>query len=265
VNIATFHAKLPDTVFSQTIGKVFVPYLRSILGDLDELTVGSEAAADYIHTLTDRSLRYIPNGIDLQAYRPVKRETPGARKKILYVGRLEHRKGVRYLIEAYALLTQGRDDIELIIAGAGPDHAKLETLTTALGLKHVSFLGFVDNPTKRRLLAEADLFCAPAIFGESFGLVLLEAMATGLVTVAGDNPGYSAVMQGKGAVSLVNPLDARDFARRLELLLEEEALRGAWRKWALNYVKRFDYRDIIAQYEALYETALAARPDPITA
>jgi phosphatidyl-myo-inositol alpha-mannosyltransferase len=259
VNIATFHAKLPDTMLSQTIGKAFVPYLRSILDDLDELTVGSEAAADYIRTLTDRPLHYIPNGIDLETFRPVKRTLPGARKKILFVGRLEHRKGVKHLIEAAALLAQKRGDIDVIVAGAGPDRAKLETLAAGLGLRNVRFLGFIDNPTKRRLLAEADLFCAPAIFGESFGLVLLEAMATGLVTVAGDNPGYGAVMRGRGALSLVNPHDTQDFARRLELLLDEESLRRLWRSWALEYVKQFDYRGIMAQYEALYMQALAGR------
>jgi phosphatidylinositol alpha-mannosyltransferase len=257
VNIATFHAKLPDTALSQTIGKVFVPYLRSILDDLDELTVGSTAAADYIRTLTDRRLHYIPNGVDLEAYKPVPRHRPGKYKKILYVGRLEHRKGVKHLIQAYALLAQKRDDLELVIAGSGPDETKLEAMVTSLGLSHVQFLGFVDNKKKRQLLADADLFCSPAIFGESFGLVLLEAMATGLVTVAGDNPGYAAVMQDKGALSLVDPTDTADFARRLELLIDEEPLRKLWRTWALEYVQQFDYHDIIEQYETLYKNALA--------
>jgi len=259
VNVATFHAKLPDTALSQTIGKVFIPYLRSILDDLDELTVGSAAAADYIHSLTDRPLHYIPNGVDLETYKPVKRRVPGERKKILYVGRLEHRKGVKYLLQAFALLAQQRGDLDLIVAGSGPDDDKLQAMAATLGLRNVQFLGFVNNDRKRELLAEADLFCSPAIFGESFGLVLLEAMATGLVTVAGDNPGYTAVMQGKGALSLVDPMDTADFARRLELLLDEEPLRDMWRTWALEYVHQFDYRDIIAQYEALYKQALMNR------
>ena len=256
VNVATFHAKLPETLMSQTVAKVVTPYLRGILKDLDELTVGSEAAADYVRTLTDRPLHYIPNGVDLETFRPVKRTAPGARKKILFVGRLEHRKGVKYLLDAFALLSRGRDDVELMIAGSGPDHTKLEAQAAELGLHGVTFLGFVDNATKLRLLAEADLFCSPAMFGESFGLVLLEAMATGLVTVAGNNPGYAGVMQGKGALSLVDPYDARDFARRLELLLDNEPLRDLWRTWGLEYVKQFDYRGIMAQYEAQYEQAL---------
>ncbi len=259
VNVATFHAKLPDTFVSQTIGKVVTPYLRSILDDLDELVVGSEAAADFIRTLTDRPLRYIPNGVDLETFRSVPRVVPGARKKILYVGRLEYRKGVKYLLQAFALLAQTRGDLELIIAGSGPDRRKLELQAAELGLRNIAFLGFVDNAMKLRLLTEADLFCSPAIFGESFGLVLLEAMATGLVTVAGNNEGYSAVMRGRGALSLVDPRNSRDLARRLNLLLDNEDLRKLWRTWALKYVQQFDYQNIIAQYERLYEHVLVGR------
>lgn len=259
VNVATFHAKLPETLVSRTMAKSVTPYLRTIMRDLDILTVGSEAAADYVRTLTDKTLHYVPNGVDLNVFRPVTRRRPGDRKKILYVGRLEHRKGVKYLIQAVALLGKQRHDIDLVIAGAGPDRNKLESLCRDLGVWNVQFLGFIDNDTKRHLLAEADLFCSPAIFGESFGLVLLEAMATGLVTVAGNNPGYAGVMQGKGMLSLVNPYDTGDFARRLTLLLDEEPLRQQWREWAYEYVKRYDYVHIMAQYEKLYEQGLRER------
>jgi len=260
VRVATFHAKLPDTPVSQTIGRAAVPYVRGILEDLDELVIGSSAAGDYLRTFTDRPLHYIPNGVDLGNFKPVSRKVPGLHKKILFVGRLEHRKGVKYLIQAFAQLRQQRDDVELILAGAGPDRTKLEQLAVTLGVQDdVYFLGFVDNATKLRLLAEADLFCSPAIFGESFGLVLLEAMATGLVTIAGSNEGYAAVMQGLGALSLLDPHDTVDFARRVALLLDNEDLRKLWRAWALEYVKQFDYETIIDQYEQLYKRALAAR------
>jgi phosphatidylinositol alpha-mannosyltransferase len=106
------------------------------------------------------------------------------------------------------------------------------------------------------LLHEADLFCAPSVFGESFGVVLLEAMASNLVTVAGDNPGYTSVMQGLGKLSLVNPKDIPQFAHRLELLLFDEDLRGLWQKWAKDYVRQFDYTKVVDRYEAMYEAAL---------
>jgi glycosyltransferase involved in cell wall biosynthesis len=81
-------------------------------------------------------------------------------------------------------------------------------------------------------------------------------MASSLVTVAGDNPGYSSVMQGLGKLSLVNPKDTSQFAHRLELLLFDEDLRGLWQKWARDYVKQFDYANVVDRYEVIYKTAL---------
>ena len=127
-----------------------------------------------------------------------------------------------------------------------------------MGLQHVEFLGYIDEDTKKRLLHTADVFCSPALFGESFGIVLLEAMASGLVTVAGDNPGYESVMQGLGKLSLINPKDTSVFAHRLQLLLFDEDLRSLWRKWAKDYVRQFDYPKIVDKYEATYKAALRA-------
>ena len=131
-----------------------------------------------------------------------------------------------------------------------------------LGLRHVEFLGYIDEATKLQLLHTADLFCSPAIFGESFGIVLLEAMASSLVTVAGDNPGYESVMQGLGKLSLINPKDVSLFAHRLQLLLFDDDLRQLWLKWAKDYVKQFDYPKVIDRYEAVYQTALQAGKRP---
>ncbi len=258
VNIATFHAKIPETLMSRTIVRVVTPYTKSVLKYLHELTAVSDAATDYVSTLTDQPITIIPNAIDLKHYKPasVPVQKTSEPKTILFVGRLERRKGVRYLLQAYQLLEQEDDNVQLIIAGDGPSREKMENLATELGLKNVSFLGYVDHETKLKLMQSADLFCAPAIFGESFGIVLLEAMACGTVLVAGDNSGYTSVMQGTGALSLVNPHDTVDFARRLRLLLEDESLRAVWLKWATKYVKQFSYERITDQYEELYAAAL---------
>ncbi len=124
-----------------------------------------------------------------------------------------------------------------------------------LELTGVQFAGYISNEEKRRYLQSADLFCAPALNGESFGIVLVEAMACGLVTVAGDNPGYASVMQGLGAISLVNPKHSAEFARRLELLLHQNDLRGIWRNWAADDVLQYDWERIIEQYEMVYTEA----------
>jgi len=259
INVATFHAKLPETIVSRTMAKVITPYTKPLLRHIDAFTAVSEAAAEYLLTLSDVSVEIIPNGIDLKHFRkPAAVAAPKkGPKTILYIGRLEHRKGVRYLLHALAELQVREPDVRLVLAGDGVDREKLEAETAELGLQHVDFLGYVDEATKKELLHTADVFCSPAIFGESFGIVLLEAMASGLVTVAGDNPGYASVMQGLGKLSLINPKDTSLFAHRLQLLLFDEDLRTLWKKWAKDYVRQFDYPKVVNRYEAVYETALA--------
>ena len=132
----------------------------------------------------------------------------------------------------------------------------LEELTEELELQHVTFTGFVEDDVKQKLLDEADLFCSPAIYGEGFGIVLLEAMAKGLVTVAGDNTGYASALQELGAISLVDTRNSADFARRLRLLLREPKLRAAWQSWANEYVKQFSYAHVVDQYLDVYKAAL---------
>jgi phosphatidylinositol alpha-mannosyltransferase len=257
VNIATFHAKVPETLMSRTVIRVVTPYLKSVMKYLHELTAVSDSGAEYVATITDDPITIIPNGIDLSKYKrmaPTKKNH--SHKTLLYIGRLEKRKGVKYLLQAYELLTQDDPDLRLVIAGDGPDREKLELLTEDLKLPNVSFLGYVSEDLKLELLAEADLLVSPAVYGESFGIVLLEAMATGTVCVAGNNSGYVDVMQSLGAVSIVNPHDSTEFARRLELLLYDEQLRKLWEEWSSEYVKQFSYDKIVDKYEELYEEAL---------
>jgi phosphatidylinositol alpha-mannosyltransferase len=270
VNIATFHAKLPETMMSRTVVKVVTPYTKAVLRNLDELTAVSEAAAEYVCTLTDAPVTIIPNGIDLSMYKTHSKKAQANLKDglidgvknenkklqtILFIGRLERRKGVSCLLEAYGVLTEHTEGVELIIAGDGPDREKLEYMTREMQLPNVIFLGYVTDQEKIRLLETADLFCAPALYGESFGIVLLEAMATGLVTVAGNNPGYASVLQELGSISLVNPKDAAEFARRMDVLLHDGELRKLWKKWAKKYINQFSYTNIVDQYIEVYETA----------
>jgi phosphatidylinositol alpha-mannosyltransferase len=256
VNIGTFHATVSDALMSRSILKAVAPYLNSVLKYLHVLTAVSDSGAAYAAKMTDLPITIIPNGIDLTRYKSIKVEKDPDERIILYVGRLENRKGVKYLLQAYQLLEQDNDNVHLIIAGDGPDREKLELLSEDLNLKRVDFLGFVSDDLKLELLNKADLFCSPALFGESFGIVLLEAMATNTVAVAGDNSGYVELMQDIGALSIVNPTDTPEFARRLHMLLNQPDLRNLWSKWAKNYVKQFNYPNVVNQYEELYKDAL---------
>ena len=120
MNIATFHAKLPETLMSRTLTKVITPYTKPLLRHIDEFTAVSDAAAEYLLSLADVPVDIIPNGIDLKHFRrPAKAKLvrdPDMPKTILYVGRLEHRKGVRYLLEAFKLLQAREPDVRLVLA-----------------------------------------------------------------------------------------------------------------------------------------------------
>lgn len=252
VNIGTFHAKLPDTVVSKTLESVITPYTKSILKSLDVITAVSEAAAQYVQRLSDAPIEFIPNGIDLKKYQPdlsSKTEAP----TIFYIGRLEKRKGLKYLLKAFMLLQETMPRAQLLIGGDGPDREKLEEYVADMQIKHVSFLGFLSDEDKLHYLQSSTVFCSPAIYGESFGIVLLEAMACGTPIVAGDNPGYEGVLQERGQLSLVDSRQTVEFARRLKLLLTDEGLRDAWTSWASEYVRQFDYPRIVDLYEELFE------------
>ncbi len=257
VNIATFHAKIPESVVSRSVIRAVTPYLKSVMKYLHTYTAVSESGAEYVTSLTSEPITIIPNGINLKKYKKVAKKKRGKEETtVLFIGRLERRKGVKYLLTAFQILAQENPHVKLIIAGDGPEREKLELLAEDLKIPNVSFLGYVSEELKMELLAEADLLCSPALFGESFGIVLLEAMATGTVSVAGNNSGYVDVMQGLGAISLVNPEDTEEFARRLDILLHESALRALWQKWAAGHVKQFDNNLVVDRYEELYEEVL---------
>lgn len=262
-HVATFHANLTDSVAGKSIMNVTSLYWRVIIDKTDIFTAVSEAAASGllgrgVNKKLLKKIRYIPNGIDIKRYqtRPPLAVKHPKMKTIFYVGRLEGRKGLKYLLLAFNELARRNENVQLLIAGQGQDEQKLRDYVRDNEIPRVTFLGFISDDDKIHHLHRADLFCAPAHRGESFGIVLLEAMAASLPIVAGDNAGYKSVMRETGAISLVNPLDTIDFARRLEVLLYDEPLRELWIKWATNYVKQYDWSPVIDQYEAAYKEAV---------
>lgn len=260
IHIATFHAAMSERRTSRTVEKVITPYTKSIFKYVDVMTAVSPTATNYVSTLTTRKLMIVPNGIDLAKYKAGPEIKSDAKTKtILYIGRLEKRKGVKYLISAFDRLSTEDHNYRLIIAGDGPDRSKLEDQVERNSTRGVTFLGYIDEATKLKLLREAHVYCSPALYGESFGIVLLEAMASGCIIVAGNNSGYENVLQDRGQLSLVNPKDEIEFARRLKLLASDDALRKAWREWALDYVKNFDYSNVVDEYVKIYEQAYEKR------
>jgi phosphatidylinositol alpha-mannosyltransferase len=257
INVGTFHAKIPESLLSKSIMNTVIPYTKSVLNYIHTLTAVSDAAADHLKTLTDEPINIIPNGIYLNNYQDViKHAKANDQKTILYLGRLEKRKGVEYLISAYAKLRKEHQNVNLIIAGNGVKKDYLMRIVEQNKIPDVNFIGFVPEADKAQLMADADLFCSPALYGESFGIVLLESMAVGTPIIAGNNTGYASVMTGKGRLSLVSPQSTEDFAHKLELMLFDKEVRGIWQDWAQQEVLKYDFPLIADKYEEVYKQAL---------
>lgn len=259
--VGTLHARWPRSILNRTIEKARIPYVRSVINKLDVIMATGPVAAQNVHDVNDtREVEIVPCGIDLSYYNPAlvdMTETKAGVKTILFVGRLENRKGVHLLLAAYRELVTRHGNVRLLIAGKGPQAKRLESYVRRHRLPDVTFLGYVSDDEKRQLLASCDVYCSPAPYGEGFGIVLLEAMAMGAVVVAGDNEGYRSVMRDRGVISLVDPRSPTALASKLELLLYQEDLRQAWLDWSTEYIRQFDYPIIAKQYLEVFEKAIA--------
>ena len=271
-HVGTFHANLIDNVAGKAWFNTFYPIGKSLVEKLHILTAPSQVPAamliskangnNALHRFLVDNFKYIPNGIDLKKYAPIKHRKPlngKDTKTIVYVGRLEKRKGVDYLLEAFDLLVQEMPNVHLIIAGKGNKRKELERLVKSNKTPNVEFRGFVTDDEKVELFGNADLVCVPAMYGESFGIVLVEAMAMGAPVIAGANLGYKSVMTGHGRIGLVDAEANEDFANRMAVFLSEPQIERMMRDWGVAEARKYEYNSVIKQYEDAYKDAIKRR------
>lgn len=254
--VATLHAAMPETPIGRTIGSI-KPYFRNVLQHVDVLTRVSTAAGEYLDELLDSiETVFIPNGIEIARINKIKKPLKRHKDTIVYIGRLEKRKGPLYLLKAFALLQSTHSDIQLLMAGDGPERHKLEEYIEEHDIQNVTMLGYISDEKKYELLGSSTIACYPALYGESFGIVLLEAMAMGIPIVAGANPGYETVLQGRGALGLVDATNIKELARKLAVFLSDSELRKLMEAWGLKEVKKYNYKNIVDEYESAYQRAI---------
>ncbi len=254
LRVGTFHAALPGNMFGKSLVGTYKTYARAVLPHVDVITAVSPAAIGYIDEFTSLPINYIPNGIHSDSFDIPKQKRD--QNIILFLGRLEKRKGARQTIKAFAKLKKTKPKAKLKIAGDGPLRRSLEQYVEDKNIKDVEFLGFIDNKKKLKLLSTCGIYTSPALYGESFGIVLAEAMAAGAPIVAHSNDGYKWVLKGTGRLSLVDCTDVEAYAERMQLMLEDNDLRELWQNWAHEYVKQFDYEKVVDAYEKLYKKNL---------
>lgn len=254
IRIGTFHAALPGNRLGKSLIGTYKTYARNVLPHVDVITAVSPAAIEFIDDYTDLPITYIANGIHAKSYRP--KRVQRDKNMVFFMGRLEKRKGARQAIKAYEVLKEKKPDAYLKIAGDGPLRKSLEQYVKDYDVQDVEFLGYISNEKKLDLLNTCGIYTSPALYGESFGIVLAEAMAMQAPIVCHQNPGYTWVMKGTGRLSLVDCKDKYDYAERMQLMMEDEDLRELWQNWAKEYVKQFDYKKIVDDYETLYNSAM---------
>jgi phosphatidylinositol alpha-mannosyltransferase len=184
-------------------------------------------------------------------------------KNVVFLGRLVERKGCRYLLEAIAHIHKDGawpTGARVIICGGGPLESTLRAYADSIGISgFVEFASYISEADKPRYLASADVVVYPSTGGESFGIVLLEAMAASRGAVlAGNNPGYASVMAPRPE-SLFDPLDTPVMAEKILGMLVDSKARAEARTWQREYVKQFDITAIGARTVDLYERALHKR------
>ena len=176
------------------------------------------------------------------------------------MGRLVKRKGAQNLLEAFSLLIETLPDAELVVAGDGPERQHLEELAGKYSIaERVKFVGFIDESAKADLLASANIACFPSLYGESFGIVLIEAMAAGAKTVlGGDNPGYRSVLNRQPKL-LIDPTNTEEFAKRLQELLSDEKLSAQLHEWQNQTIAQYDVSQVGNQIVDIYRSAIAPK------
>ena len=256
VNVGTFHAYYNRQHlyrFSQPIVKRWHQRLHGGIAV-------SPAAHKYVHNFFPREYRIIPNGIDVDHFGQNCEPWPqfqDGKKNILFVGRMEKRKGLKYLLEAYSRLKWEYPDTRLIVVGPGNLDKDSHRILSARNPRDVVLVGGVSYQDLPRYYASADIYCSPATGQESFGIVLLEAMAAGKPIVASAIEGYMGIIK-PGEQGLLFPRrDPEALAETLAKLINnpEYALRLG--DTGRRMVEQYRWKVVARQVESYYYDCIA--------
>jgi len=233
--------------------------LRPLARRLRARIAVSEAARRTVEPHFPGRYDIVPNGIDVRRFqiaRPRPAIMPADRQWVLYVGRLEPRKGVDVLIYAMNRVQKRAPEASLLIVGDGSERQRLEGLARATGIA-ATFAGSVPDEDMIACLQASDIVCSPAIGGESFGIVLLEAMAAGKPIVASRIAGYAELVGDAGCARLVPPGEDGALATELLALITNEALRRQLGACGAEDVRQYDWETIARRLVNIYRRVLA--------
>lgn len=244
--VGTFHRAGESNAY-----RVLRPVVRRLSARLSVRCAVSRDARVTAQAALAGEYRLVFNGIDVARFAKARlRPTDGP--TVLFLGRHEPRKGLAVLLEAMADLPA---DVHLWVAGDGRETDQLQRRFA--GDARVEWLGRVSDQEASSLMRSADVFCAPSLHGESFGIVLLEAMAAQTPVVASDLPGYRAVARPDEQALLVPPGDARALAAGIRRVLDDGSLRRQLMEAGELRAAELSMDRLAERYVEIYESALA--------
>jgi phosphatidylinositol alpha-mannosyltransferase len=251
VNVGTFHAYYQR----QHLYRLSHPIIKRWHDRLHGGIAVSPAAMRYVYNFFPRDYRIIPNGIDVDHF--AKRVAPwpqymDGKTNILFVGRLEKRKGLKYLLEAYSRLKWEYPNIRLLVVGPGNLDRESHRIISARNPQDLVFLGRVSYNDLARYYATAHIFCSPATGAESFGIVLLEAMAAGRSIVASDIEGYKGIISHGQQGLLSRRRDPEALAQALAYLIRNPNLRHRMGAIGRKMVEEYRWDAVARHVEDYY-------------
>ncbi len=253
--VGTFHASA-EASFGYQAGK---PALLGAMKKLAVRTAVSEAARGLIGRYFPGDYAMTPNGVDVPRFSDATPADIGSGATILFLGRIEPRKGLEVLIRA--LIELDRDDVTLVVGGTGPEEMKCRALAESLR-SDTRWLGRVPEEDLPGVFKAASVYCAPGLGGESFGIVLIEAMAAGVPVICSDLEGFRAV--ASDAASVVPAGDAGTLAIAIAAVLDDDAKAAAMRAASGEVAARYDWAKLVVDVESLYVRAVRSRrPEPV--
>jgi phosphatidylinositol alpha-mannosyltransferase len=250
VNVATFHAFGGFSPAYQLGSRLMRPSIGRIHGRI----AVSAVARHFIDRYFPGDYKVIPNGVDVGRFEravPIAKWQDGT-KNILFVGRFEPRKGLLDLLKAYRILRKTGCNCRLLVVGGGPQAKEARRYLATRKLGGVEFLGRVSDDERDALFKTADVYCSPATGRESFGIVLLEAMAAGTAIVASDIHGYKGVVRRGREGLLVRPGKPKELAGALATLLSNDELRESMGRSGLERADEYSWERVTAKVEAYY-------------
>jgi len=252
--VGTFHVSTPKKKAIYAIG----PILEPIVEKLTARIAVSELARSTLKDHFDTDAVVIPNGIDGQKYAnaPITKEFSGP-NTIGFMGRFEEpRKGLQVLIDSLAIVARFVPDVKYLIAGPGDSDEFVKNLNPQLQ-NRITFLGRLSDRQKESFLKSVEIYVAPNTGGESFGIILTEALSAGTAVIASDIPAFKAVLENGEVGALFRNEDSSDLAKVIVALLRDDARREKLANNGKLSAQKYDWQVVAEQIESVYEMAIA--------